>query len=65
MEKDEKQPKVKLLEGIKDIKNLAYITSRKLKNANGEKTGAVVMWRNNGEDEFHFFICGKKIKNIP
>lgn len=62
MEKDEKQPKVKLPEGIKDIKDIAYITSRKLKNANGEKTGAVVMWRNKGEDEFRYTLkcpyCG-------
>jgi len=62
MEEDEKPPKVKLPEGIKDIKDLAYITSRKLKSANGEETGAVVIWRNKGEDEFHYTLkcpyCG-------
>jgi|GEM_PF-592981 len=59
MEEDEKPPKVKLPEGIKD---LAYITSRKLKSANGEEAGAVVIWRNKGEDEFHYTLkcpyCG-------
>ena len=42
------------LEGIKDINDLAYITSRKLKNDNGEKSGEVFMWRKKGEEEFNY-----------
>ncbi|HUV01906.1 MAG TPA: hypothetical protein VMW67_00385 [Desulfobacteria bacterium] len=38
---------MKLPEGITDINELAYITSRKLQNEQGEKTGTVVMWRKN------------------
>jgi ribosomal protein S27E len=45
---------MKLPEGITDTKELAYITSRKLKNENGEKTGAVFMWRKKGEEEFNY-----------
>jgi len=41
---------MKLPEGITDIKELAYITSRKLKNADGETTGTVVMWRKKGDE---------------
>jgi len=45
---------MKLPEGITDIKELAYITSRKLENEQGEKTGMVVMWRKKGEEEFGY-----------
>ena len=45
---------MKLPEGIKDFNELAYITSRKLKNDDGSKTGTVVMWRNKGEEEFGY-----------
>ncbi|HUV80662.1 MAG TPA: hypothetical protein VMW40_07585 [Candidatus Bathyarchaeia archaeon] len=43
---------MKLPEGIKDFNELAYITSRKLKNEDGENTGTVVMWRKKGDEEF-------------
>jgi transcription elongation factor Elf1 len=45
---------MKLPEGIKDFNELAYITSRKLENGNGEKTGTVMMWRKKGEEEFGY-----------
>ena len=45
---------MKLPEGITDIKELAYITSRKLPNDEGEKTGTVEMWRKKGEEEFGY-----------
>ena len=45
---------MKLPEGITDVKELAYITSRKLPNDKGEKTGTVVMWRKKGEEEFGY-----------
>jgi hypothetical protein len=45
---------MKLPEGLEDIKELAYITSRKLQNENGEKTGTVMMWRKKGEEEFGY-----------
>ena len=41
---------MKLPEGITDFNELAYITSRKLKNADGENTGTVVMWRKKGDE---------------
>jgi hypothetical protein len=34
---------------IKDIKDFAYITSRKLLNEQGETSGEVFMWRRKGE----------------
>jgi len=53
---------MKLPEEIKDLKNLAYLTRRKLENENGEQTGAVVMWRKKGEEEFNYLLqcpyCG-------
>ncbi len=39
---------------IKDIKDFAYLTSRKLKNENGEEKGAVFFWRRKGEEEFNY-----------
>ena len=45
---------MKLPEGITDIKELAYITSRKLENDQGEKTGTVVMWRKKGDEAFGY-----------
>lgn len=45
---------MKLPEGIKDFGDLAYVTSRKLENENGEKTGTVFMWRKKGEEEFNY-----------
>ena len=45
---------MKLPEGVTDVKELAYITSRKLENDEGEKTGTVVMWRKKGEEEFGY-----------
>ena len=45
---------MKLPEGITDFNELAYITSRKLKNADGEETGTVVMWRKKGDDAFGY-----------
>ncbi len=44
---------MKLPDGI-DISDLAYVTSRKLANENGEKTGTVFMWRTKGEEEFNY-----------
>jgi len=46
--------KMKLPEGIKDFNELAYITSRKLKNEDGEETGTVLLWRKKGEEEFSY-----------
>ena len=34
---------------MNDIKDFAYITSRKLQNERDEKSGAVFMWRRKGE----------------
>ena len=45
---------MKLPEGITDIKERAYITSSKLRDEDGEKTGTVVMWRRKGEEEFNY-----------
>jgi len=45
---------MKLPEGITDFNELAYITSRELKNETGENTGTVVMWRKKGDDEFGY-----------
>lgn len=45
---------MKLPGGVKDIKELAYITSRKLQNADGETTGTVLLWRKKGEEEFGY-----------
>lgn len=45
---------MKLPEGITDFNELAYITSRELKNENGEETGTVFMWRKKGEEEFGY-----------
>ena len=39
---------------IKDIRDFAYITSRKLKNARDEQTGEVFMWRRKGEEAFNY-----------
>jgi len=39
---------------MSDIKDFAYITSRKLQNERGEKSGAVFMWRRKGEEEFNY-----------
>ena len=39
---------------IEDIKNIAYITTRKLQDSNGENSGEVVMWRRKGEEEFNY-----------
>jgi len=47
---------MKLPEEIKDLKNLAYLTRRKLENENGEQRGAVVMWRQKGEEEFNYML---------
>jgi len=35
---------------IKDIRDFAYITSRKLQNARDEQTGEVCIWRRKGEE---------------
>lgn len=47
---------------IKGIKDFAYITSRKLPNEQGEKSGEVFMWRRKGEEEFNYKLkcpyCG-------
>jgi len=45
---------MKLPVDIKDIKDFAYITSRKLLNEQGEKSDEVFMWRRKGEDEFSY-----------
>ena len=39
---------------MNDIKDFAYITSRKLQNERDEKSGAVFMWRRKGEEEFNY-----------
>jgi ribosomal protein S27E len=53
---------MKLPEAIKNINDLAYLTRRKLENENGEQTGAVVMWRTKGDEEFNYLLqcphCG-------
>ena len=41
---------MQLPEGITDLKELAYITSRKLADEHGEKTGSVLLWRKKGDD---------------
>jgi ribosomal protein S27E len=40
--------------GYNDIADFAYITKRKLKDANGEMHGEVFLWRRKGEDEFNY-----------
>jgi hypothetical protein len=40
--------------GIKDIRDFAYITSRKLKNERDEQTGEVFIWRSKGEESFNY-----------
>jgi ribosomal protein S27E len=49
---------------IKDIKDFAYITTRKLLNEQGEKSGEVFMWRRKGEEEFNYKLkcpyCGEE-----
>jgi len=45
---------MKLPVDIKDIKDFAYITSRKLLNEQGKKSGAVFMWRRKGEEVFNY-----------
>jgi ribosomal protein S27E len=49
---------------IKEIKDFAYITSRKLPNEQGEKSGEVFMWRRKGEEEFNYKLkcpyCGEE-----
>lgn len=47
--KGEVRRNMKLPVDIKDIKDFAYITSRKLLNEQGEKSGEVFMWRRKGE----------------
>jgi len=42
---------MQLPEGITELNELAYITSRKLANERGEKTGSVLLWRKKGDDE--------------
>lgn len=39
---------------IKDIADFSYITSRKLKNENGEEKGTVFLWREKGDEEFNY-----------
>lgn len=55
---------MKLPDELKNLNNLAYITRRKLENENGEQTGAVVMWRTKGEEEFNYTLkcphCGEE-----
>lgn len=47
-----------------DIKDFAYITTRKLPNEQGEKSGAVFMWRRKGKEEFNYKLkcpyCGEE-----
>jgi hypothetical protein len=50
---------MKLPDGIKNVKDLAYLTRRKLENETGEQRGTVVMWRTKGEEEFNYTLrCG-------
>jgi hypothetical protein len=39
--------------GFTNFDELAYITSRKLANERGEKTGSVLLWRKKGDEVFH------------
>lgn len=53
-----------LPEGIEDLSELAYITSRKLADEHGEKTGSVLLWRKKGDESFHYTLtcphCGSE-----
>ena len=46
----------KLPEGVTKFDELAYITTRKLANEQGEKSGTVLLYRKNGEDEFRYTL---------
>jgi transcription elongation factor Elf1 len=49
---------MKLPIDIKDISEFSYLTTRKLKKENGEKSGEVVIWQKKGEEEFNYkLIC--------
>lgn len=53
---------MQLPEGIRELNELAYITSRKLANEHGEKTGSVLLWRKKGDEGFQYTLkcphCG-------
>ena len=58
---------MKLPEGIAKFEELAYITTRKLENEQGEKTGTVLLYRKKGEEEFRYKLtcphCGTEQKS--
>ncbi len=47
---------MKLPDGITTFDELAYITTRKLENKQGEKTGTVLLYRKKGEEEFRYTL---------
>jgi len=47
---------MQLPEGIRELKELAYITSRKLADERGEKTGSVLLWRKKSDEVFQYTL---------
>ena len=47
---------MQLPEWIRELNELAYITSRKLANEHGEKTGSVLLWRKKSDEVFQYTL---------